>query len=218
MSTTTEVAIPVDQGRNIIAATLAVPDNAVGVIAFAHGSGSSRHSPRNQMVAEHLQQVGFATVLLDLLTADEDAADQRTAEFRFDISLLASRLGDGCDWVGTQPQLANLRLGLFGASTGAAAALVVAAERPSLVGAVVSRGGRPDMAGPALSGVRAPTLLIVGGDDEVVIGLNEEAARSLPNCRTAIVPGATHLFSEPGALAEVVRLAEEWFAQHLSTS
>lgn len=218
MSTTTEVAIPVDQGRDMIAATLAVPEHAVGVIVFAHGSGSSRHSPRNQMVAEHLQQVGFATVLLDLLTADEDAADQRTAEFRFDISLLARRLGDGCDWVGTQPQLANLRLGLFGASTGAAAALVVAAERPSLAGAVVSRGGRPDMAGPALAGVRAPTLLIVGGDDEVVIGLNEEAARSLPNSRTAIVPGATHLFSEPGALAEVVRLAEEWFEEHLSTS
>lgn len=213
----TEVAIPVDQGRKMIAATLAVPDHATGVIVFAHGSGSSRHSPRNQMVAEHLQNRGFATVLLDLLTADEDETDQRTAEWRFDIALLSARLRDGCDWACTQPPLAKLRLGLFGASTGAAAALTVAADLPS-VRAVVSRGGRPDMAGPVLTSVRAPTLLIVGGDDDVVIGLNEEAARSLPNCRTAIVPGASHLFSEPGALAEVMRLAAAWFEQHLAPS
>jgi dienelactone hydrolase len=218
VSTLTEVAIPVDQGRNNIAATLSVPDNATGVIVFAHGSGSSRHSPRNQVVAEHLQNHGFATVLLDLLTAEEDEADQRTAELRFDIELLAGRLRDGCDWVGTQPALADLGLGLFGSSTGAAAALMVAAERPSDVGAVVSRGGRPDLAGSALSGVRAPTLLIVGGNDEVVIGLNEEAAERLPNSQVTIVPGATHLFEEPGKLGEVMRVAEEWFEQYLPRS
>lgn len=213
MTTTTEVAIPVDREHEIIAANLVVPDAASAIIVFAHGSGSSRHSGRNQMVAEHLQHNGYATLLLDLLTAEEEAADQRTAEWRFDIPLLAGRLRDACDWVRTQPVLADLRLGLFGASTGAAAALIVAAQRPSDVGAVVSRGGRPDLAGTVLTGVRAPTLLIVGGDDEVVIRLNEEAAAQLPDCRLAIVPGASHLFTEPGTLGEVTQLAQDWFEQ-----
>jgi pimeloyl-ACP methyl ester carboxylesterase len=214
VTTTTEIAIPVDQGREIIAANLVVPDPASAVVVFAHGSGSSRHSPRNQMVAEHLQHQGFATLLLDLLTADEEAEDGRTAQWRFDIPLLADRLGDGCDWVRTH--LPDLRVGLFGASTGAAAALIAAAQRPAQVGAVVSRGGRPDLAGAVLADVRAPTLLIVGSEDEVVIGMNEEAAVRLPDGRLAIVPGASHLFTEPGALAEVTRLAQGWFERHLS--
>jgi dienelactone hydrolase len=152
---------------------------------------------------------------MDLLTAEEEEADQRTAEWRFDIPLLAGRLRGGCDWLRRQPGLTDLRLGLFGASTGAAAALIVAAQRPSDVDAVVSRGGRPDLAGTVLTGVRAPTLLIVGGNDEVVIGLNEEAALHLPDCELAIVAGASHLFTEPGALTEVTELAQDWFQKHL---
>lgn len=216
MTTTTEIAIPVDQGREIIAANLVVPDSAYAVVVFAHGSGSSRFSPRNQMVAEHLQHRGFATLLVDLLTVEEEAEDQRTAQWRFDIPLISDRLGDACEWVRTH--LPDLRVGLFGASTGAAAALNTAAQRPDLVRAIVSRGGRPDLASAALEGVRAPTLLIVGGQDDVVIGLNEKAAVRLPEGRLAIVPGASHLFTEPGALSEVTRLAEDWFEQHLSVA
>jgi pimeloyl-ACP methyl ester carboxylesterase len=215
MTTVTEMAIPVDEDQRMIAANVVVPDRAYAAVVFAHGSGSSRHSPRNQMVAEHLQEHGFATVLLDLLTAEEEEVDQRTAQWRFDIALLAARLRDACDWAAAHPPLAGLPLGLFGASTGAAAALIVAAQRPERIGAVVSRGGRPDLAEPALSEVRAPTLLIVGGEDEIVIGLNEQAAAHLSVCETVVVPGASHLFTEPGALSTVTHLARDWFDQHL---
>ena len=218
MTTVTEIAIPVDEDQRLIAANVMVPDRASAAVMFAHGSGSSRHSPRNQMVAEHLQEHGFATVLLDLLTAEEEEeVDQRTAQWRFDIALLAARLRDACDWAAGHPRLAEMPLGLFGASTGAAAALIVASQRPDRIGAVVSRGGRPDLAEPALSGVRAPTLLIVGGEDEIVIGLNEQAAAQLSACETVVVPGASHLFTEPGALSTVTHLAQDWFDRYLQT-
>jgi pimeloyl-ACP methyl ester carboxylesterase len=215
MTTTTEVAIPVDHGGQMIAANLVVPDQARGVVMFAHGSGSSRHSPRNQMVAEHLQDDGYATLLLDLLTDEEEIVDASTAQWRFDIDLLARRLDDACDWLDLQPSLRDLPLGLFGASTGAAGALITAARRPQRVAAVVCRGGRPDMAAPALTAVRAPTLLIVGELDDVVINLNREAAARLPNCEVVLVAGATHLFPEPGALTQVTHLAQDWFDRHL---
>ena len=214
-TTTTEIVIPVDDGRQMIAANLVVPDQTAAAVMFAHGSGSSRHSPRNQIVAEHLQQHGFATVLLDLLTAEEEAVDVRTAQWRFDIALLASRLRDACDWADANRPLTGLPLGLFGASTGAAAALIVAAQRPERIAAVVSRGGRPDLAEPVLSQVRAPTLLIVGGTDDIVIGLNEQASQHLSNGEMVVVPGASHLFTEPGALSTVTELARDWFARHL---
>jgi dienelactone hydrolase len=198
--------------------SLVVPDGAAGVVLFAHGSGSSRFSPRNRYVARVLQQAGLATLLLDLLTRDEEAVDARTAQLRFDIGLLAERLVGATDWLGQHPRTRPLRLGYFGASTGAGAALVAAAERPEQVGAVVSRGGRPDLAGPALRRVRAPTLLIVGGDDVPVIRLNREALREMgaAETRLVIVEGATHLFEEPGALEEVARLAADWITRHLS--
>jgi dienelactone hydrolase len=169
-------------------------------------------------VARVLQQAGLATLLLDLLTRDEEAVDARTAQLRFDIGLLAERLIGATDWLRQHPSTRPLRLGYFGASTGAGAALVAAAERPDLVGAVVSRGGRPDLAGPALRGVRAPTLLLVGGDDVPVIRLNREALREMgaAETRLVIVEGATHLFEEPGALEEVARLAADWLTRHLS--
>ena len=183
---------------------------------FAHGSGSSRHSPRNRYVARLLNQAKLATLLVDLLTSDEEAIDMRTAHLRFDIGLLAQRLVAVTDWLTQYQDTRYLRIGYFGASTGAAAALVAAAERPDVVGAVVSRGGRPDLAGPALARVRAPTLLIVGGNDFQVIELNWAALAQL-RCekQLVIVPGATHLFEEPGALDEVARLAREWFERHL---
>ncbi|TDC31603.1 alpha/beta fold hydrolase [Micromonospora sp. KC213] len=192
------------------------PDDATGLVLFAHGSGSSRHSPRNVAVARVLQQRGLATVLVDLLTPDEDALDAVTAELRFDIGLLADRLAGIVDWLGTEPSLGRLPVGLFGASTGAAAALVAAAARPDRVAAVVSRGGRPDLAGSALSAVRAPTLMLVGGLDEQVITLNEQAAGQLaaPH-ELRIVPGATHLFEEPGTLEQVADAAGDWFCTHL---
>ncbi|GAA4717370.1 dienelactone hydrolase family protein [Phytohabitans rumicis] len=206
MKTQAEVAVPA--GGRELAAILTLPDRARGIVLFAHGSGSSRHSPRNRMVAEHLDAGGYGTVLMDLLTADEDST-----ELRFDIGLLADRLVAVLDWL---PDVAALPTGLFGASTGAAAALVAAARRPAAVGAVVSRGGRPDLAANALASVRAPTLLIVGGDDSAVIELNEQAAVLLgAAAQLTIVPGATHLFAEPGALEEVSRLAREWFDRHL---
>jgi dienelactone hydrolase len=196
--------------------TLGVSEGARGVVLFAHGSGSSRHSPRNRHVARVLREAGLATLLIDLLTPQEEEVDLRTGHLRFDIGLLAQRLSFATDWLCKNHQTQNLRIGYFGASTGAGAALVAAAERPEVVGAVVSRGGRPDLAGEALSRVEAPTLLIVGGKDVPVIGMNEEALGMLrAEKRLEIVPGATHLFEEPGALEEVSRLAAEWFGRYL---
>lgn len=197
------------------------PEAPVGWVVFAHGSGSGRLSPRNQRVASALREVGAATLLFDLLTPAEDRRDQATGEHRFDIDLLSARLTGAVDWLvqsGGMPGAAGLPVGLFGASTGAAAALLSAAERPDVVLAVVSRGGRPDLAGPALGSVRAPTLLIVGSLDEQVLDLNRAAAARLAAPKEiAIVQGAGHLFEEPGALDEVSRLAGSWFARHLAT-
>ncbi len=196
---------------------LDIPAGAQGIVLFAHGSGSSRHSPRNRYVAQALQQGGLATLLIDLLTMEEERVDQFTAHLRFDIPLLARRLVGTTDWLLQYPETRDLRIGYFGASTGAGAALVAAAERPAVVAAVVSRGGRPDLAGAALARVRAPTLLIVGGYDEPVIGMNEDALSQLTaEKRLTIVPGATHLFEEPGTLEEVARLARDWFVRYLT--
>ncbi|WP_319460546.1 dienelactone hydrolase family protein [Micromonospora sp. RTP1Z1] len=212
---TREVTVPVVEGG--LPADLIVPDRPAGVVLFAHGSGSSRHSPRNVAVAHVLNDRSLATVLVDLLTPAEDAVDARTAELRFDIGMLAERLAATVDWMATDPDLGPLPVGLFGASTGAAAALVAAAARPERVGAVVSRGGRPDLAGAAQSTVRAPTLLLVGGLDEQVIVLNEQAQAALGDvAELRIVPGATHLFEEPGTLDQVADHAAEWFATRLA--
>ena len=198
---------------------LVIPANAHGMVAFAHGSGSSRHSPRNRYVAEVLQGAGLATLLLDLLTPDEEAIDLQTMQLRFDIDLLADRVAGTVDWLTANPATLHLRTGLFGASTGAAAALVAAAERPDLVHAVVSRGGRPDLAAGALPRVRAATLLIVGGKDDEVLRLNRAASLQMTAKRALeVVPGATHLFEEPGTLEEVAGLAADWFVTHLHTS
>jgi putative phosphoribosyl transferase len=195
---------------------LEVPSGAKGVVLFAHGSGSSRHSSRNRHVAGALREAGLGTLLIDLLTVREEQVDVHTAHLRFDIGLLADRLVGAIDWLREQEETADLPIGLFGASTGGGAALVAAAERPEEVGAVVSRGGRPDLAGEALPRVRAPTLLIVGGDDFPVIGMNREAMAAMRNeVELEIVPGASHLFEEPGKLEEVARLASEWFLRHL---
>jgi len=195
---------------------LAVPDGSHGIVLFAHGSGSSRHSPRNRYVAAELREGHLGTLLMDLLTLDEEAVDARTRHLRFDIPLLAGRLVAATDWLVSEPATAALSVGYFGASTGAAAALVAAAERPDGVRAIVSRGGRPDLAGAALSRVKAPTLLIVGGHDEPVIEMNREAmAQMRSEVRLEIVPGATHLFEEPGTLEIVAGLARDWFARHL---
>ena len=208
--------VRISAGRVTLEGNLSLPEGAYGIVLFAHGSGSSRHSPRNRYVARFLNDANLATLLVDLLTAEEEAIDARTAHLRFNIGLLAERLVAVTDWLTEQPDTRQLRIGYFGASTGAAGALVAAAERPDAVGAVVSRGGRPDLAGPALPRVRAPTLLIVGGNDFQVIELNRAAFVEL-RCekQLVIVPGATHLFEEPGALDEVARLAREWFVQHL---
>jgi dienelactone hydrolase len=195
---------------------LVVPSGAHGIVAFAHGSGSGRHSPRNRYVAQVLQSAGLATLLLDLLTLEEEAIDVQTMGLRFDIDLLADRLTGTVDWLAANPETRELRIGLFGASTGAAAALVAAAKRPDLVHAVVSRGGRPDLAGHALARVRAPTLLIVGGNDTDVLRLNRAAYEQMTAERKlVVVPGATHLFEEPGTLEEAARLAADWFVSHL---
>ncbi|MGW3569263.1 dienelactone hydrolase family protein [Streptomyces sp. NPDC000941] len=197
---------------------LVVPDGARGVVAFAHGSGSSRHSPRNRSVAEVLQQARLGTLLFDLLTMDEERVDAITAEHRFDIPLLGRRLVAAVDWLGGHPATAALPVGLFGASTGAAAALVAAAERPERVRAVVSRGGRPDLAGGVLSRVRAPVLLVVGGEDHEVLRLNEQAAAMLAAPHSVhVVPGATHLFEEPGTLAQAAAAARDWFLDMTAT-
>ena len=208
--------ISVPAGGVRLAGDLTVPPDARGLVLFAHGSGSSRFSSRNQFVARVLERAGLATLLIDLLTPDEDALDQHTAHLRFDIPMLADRLVAIVDWLTQQPRTATLRIGLFGASTGGGAALRAAAARPIDVVAVVSRGGRPDLAGGALARVTAPTLLIVGGDDTPVIAMNRDAMRRMPGeVSLEIVPGATHLFEEPGALERVAGLAAAWFAQHL---
>jgi putative phosphoribosyl transferase len=195
---------------------LSLPEGASGVVLFAHGSGSSRRSPRNRYVAQFLREGGLATLLIDLLTAAEEREDARTARLRFDIGLLATRLGSASDWLAENTATAHLRIGYFGASTGAGAALVAAAERADGVGAVVSRGGRPDLAIPVLGCVKAPTLLIVGGLDLPVIDMNRAALDRLSvEKRLEIIPGATHLFEEPGALDQAARLAREWFTKHL---
>jgi dienelactone hydrolase len=212
-----ERLVQVTAGAVTLEGNLTIPREARGIVLFAHGSGSGRLSPRNRYVAQQLVAAAVATLLIDLLTEDEEAADQYTRHLRFDIGLLAERLGGATDWLTHDPRTAALPIGYFGASTGAGAALVAASERPEAIGAVVSRGGRPDLAGDALSVVQAPTLLIVGGDDVPVIRLNREALDQLgsPVKNLVIVPGASHLFEEPGTLEEVARLAADWFARHL---
>jgi dienelactone hydrolase len=208
------VDIHVAEGR--IQADLRVPGRPAGLIVFAHGSGSSRLSARNRAVAEFLNLQGFGTLLLDLLTAQEEAVDVRTREYRFDIARLGHRVVTAVDWAANRRDLQRLPIGCFGASTGAAAALIGAAVRPDVIRAIVSRGGRPDLAGAALADVRAPTLLIVGGSDETVIELNRQALRQLSApARLEIVPDATHLFEEPGAMEQVMELATAWFHKHL---
>lgn len=208
------VAIPAADA--VLEGDLSIPTSAAGIVLFAHGSGSSRRSPRNRFVAAILRQKGLATLLTDLLTATEEAVDERTRHLRFDIGLLARRLGAASDWVAASPLTRDLPVGYFGASTGAAAALVASADRPDAVRAIVSRGGRPDLAGEALRRVRAPTLFIVGGNDVPVIELNRDAmTRMTALTELAIVPGATHLFEEPGTLEEVGRLAADWFSRYL---
>lgn len=196
---------------------LVLPGSAQGVVLFAHGSGSSRHSPRNRYVAQALNRAGFGTLLLDLLTQDEEIVDDQTRSLRFDIELLTQRLVGATDWLRDRDDTSALPIGYFGASTGAAAALAAAAERPAEIAAVVSRGGRPDLAGIALPRVHAPTLLIVGGHDFGVIPLNQQALEQIDaeDSRMEIVPNATHLFEEPGALEQVAQLASDWFRRYL---
>ena len=209
----------IQAGRVVLSGNLHIPEGATALVLFAHGSGSSRHSPRNQFVARTLNDAGLATLLFDLLTPEEEATDLNTREHRFNIRLLAERLVDATNWAKQQEQTRDLRIGYFGSSTGGGAALVAAAEVPKDVGAVVSRGGRPDLADEALPKVQAPTLLIVGGNDDVVIELNEQA-RDRMHCevKLEIVPGATHLFEEPGALEKVAKLASDWFLLHAAGS
>jgi putative phosphoribosyl transferase len=211
-----ERLVQVPAGSVTLEGNLTLPKESQAIVLFAHGSGSSRHSPRNRYVARLLNEANLATLLIDLLTPHEEVVDARTAQLRFDIDLLAERLVDATDWLTQFPDTKHLRIGYFGASTGAAAALVAAALRPDVVGAVVSRGGRPDLAGPALMQVQAPTLLIVGENDRQVIELNREALAQM-RCekQLVIVPGATHLFEEPGALDVVAQLARDWFQRHL---
>jgi putative phosphoribosyl transferase len=212
-----EVRIQAD--RVTLDGNLTIVDAATALVLFAHGSGSSRHSPRNQFVARTLNKAGLATLLFDLLTPDEELIDARTAELRFNIGLLAERLVHATRWARQEKQTRDLRIGYFGSSTGGGAALVATAEIPQDVGAVVSRGGRPDLAGGALPKVQAPTLLIVGGNDDVVIELNEQARdRMRCDVKLEIVPGATHLFEEPGALEQVAKLASDWFLLHAAGS
>jgi putative phosphoribosyl transferase len=208
--------VRVTTGSVTLEGNLTLPEEARGIVLFAHGSGSSRLSPRNRYVARILNEAKLATLLVDLLTSEEEAIDVRTAHLRFDIGLLAERLVGATDWLVQHPDTNQLRIGYFGASTGAAAALMAAVVRPDIVGAVVSRGGRPDLAGRALAQVRAPTLAIVGGHDVEVLELNRAALAQLrAEKELVIVPGATHLFEEPGALDQVACLARDWFERHL---
>src|SRR5438128_9507291 len=211
--------VEIQAGHAVLSGNLTIPDEAVALVLFAHGSGSSRHSPRNQFVARTLNEAGLGTLLFDLLTQEEEAIDIQTREHRFNIGLLAERLVHATKWAKQQEPTRDLRTGYFGSSTGGGAALVAAAEIPEDVGVVVSRGGRPDLADEALPKVQAPTLLIVGGNDDVVIELNEQA-RDRMRCevKLEIVPGATHLFEEPGALEQVAKLASDWFLLHAAGS
>jgi dienelactone hydrolase len=210
------VSIPLDSIT--LEGNLSIPQGATGIVVFAHGSGSSRHSPRNRFVAQHLQEMGLATLLFDLLTPEEEEIDALTAHLRFDIDLLATRLVAATDWLLQYPEAQGLKIGYFGASTGAAAALIAAVRRPEAVTTVVSRGGRPDLAKEYLADVKAPTLLIVGGRDTPVIGMNQSAMdRMKVRTEIMIIPGATHLFEEPGKLEEVAVMAGEWFAEHLNS-
>jgi dienelactone hydrolase len=210
----TEVQIPA--GRAVLSGNLTIAETAKALVLFAHGSGSRRYSPRNQFVSRTLNRAGIGTLLFDLLTPEEEARDTYTREHRFNIALLAERLVQATNWATRQPQTQDLRIGYFGSSTGAAAALVASTELPQDIGAVVSRGGRPDMAGNALPKVQAPTLLIVGGNDDIVIDLNE-MARDQMRCeaKLKIIPRATHLFEESGALEQVAKLASDWFSLYL---
>ncbi len=209
--------VVIESGGVRLRANLHIPAAAEAIIIFAHGSGSGRNSPRNQYVAFELQNAGLGTLLLDLLTTREEASDAVTGALRFDIPFLARRLSSATAWVVAQERLSHLAIGYFGASTGAAAALVAAAEEDGRIGAIVSRGGRPDLAGDSLDRVHAPTLLIVGASDEIVLQLNREAfSRLRGQKRLTIIPGATHLFQEPGALEEVSHLARGWFTDHLT--
>src|SRR6266487_1579712 len=207
--------VQIHAGRVVLSGNLIIPQNAATLVLFAHGSGSSRHSPRNQFVARTLNDAGLGTLLFDLLTQEEEAIDIQTRELRFNIHLLAERLVQATKWAKQQPQTCDLRIGYFGSSTGGAAALVAAVDVPQDVGAVVSRGGRPDLAGEALPAVQASTLLIVGGNDDIVLELNEQA-RDRMRCevKLEIIPGATHLFEESGALERVAQLASDWFVDH----
>ena len=215
--TATRKQVTVEGDGVALPGDLTVPDDPSGLVLFAHGSGSSRRSPRNRAVAASLNEAGLGTLLFDLLTAEEERVDAQTGALRFDIALLGRRLTMAVDWLGGSARLAGrLPCGLFGASTGAAAALATAGERPARVRAVVSRGGRPDLAGPLLADVRAPVLLIVGGADTQILQLNEAILADLPDgSDLTVVPGASHLFAEPGALDQVARLAADWFSGHL---
>ena len=213
-----ESLVSVTAGSVSLEGNLGMPKGAEGIVLFAHGSGSSRHSPRNRYVAQVLQKTGLATLLMDLLTVEEEAIDLRTRHLRFDIDLLAKRLVGVTDWLLSNPKTRNLRIGYFGASTGAAAALIAAVERPEAVSAIVARGGRPDLASSILSYVTAPTLLIVGGYDRPVIEMNQSALTQLrTEKQLEIIPRATHLFEEPGALEAVARLASQWFERYLTS-
>jgi putative phosphoribosyl transferase len=211
-----EILVKIPVGNVVVEGNLTVPSGAKGVVLFAHGSGSSRFSPRNQYVAKVINKAGIGTLLFDLLTQNEDEVDMATAEFRFNIDLLAERLIGATEWLKKDPKTKNLVFGYFGASTGAAAALIAAAKLPSVIAAVVSRGGRPDLASDYLGKVSAPTLLLVGGLDTVVIELNRKAmSQMVSEKKLEIVPGATHLFEEPGKLEEVAKLSTDWFLRYL---
>jgi putative phosphoribosyl transferase len=222
MALSTEHVVPehlvhIPLGPFMLEGTLTLPEAVEGLVVFAHGSGSSRFSPRNRYVAGMLQSEGLGTLLMDLLSAEEETVDTRTGHLRFDIDLLSDRLIKATDWLSSRPDTEELRIGFYGASTGAAAALVAAAKRPERIHAVVSRGGRPDLAGDHLPKVKAPTLLIVGGRDTLVVDLNREALDRLSGKkRMEIIPWATHLFEEPGALEDVSRLSQNWFLHHLT--
>jgi dienelactone hydrolase len=211
--------VQISSGDVSLEGSVSIPEEASGIVLFVHGSGSSRHSRRNQYVARELQEAGLATLLFDLLTSSEEEEDMRTRHLRFDIDLLARRTAGTLEWLESQPYVQGLKRGLFGSSTGAAAALIAAADRPDRVDAVVSRGGRPDLAGPSLPAVQTPTLLIVGENDDVVIDLNKKALAQMQEGsekKLTIVPGASHLFEEPGTLEYAARLARDWFRRHLS--